>query len=56
MWLPTRAEKTALIWEGEDGAVRELTYRQLLEETDRIANALIRLGVVQGTGSVCSSR
>lgn len=44
----TRAEKIALVWEGEDGAVRELTYRQLLEETDRIANALKRLGIGRG--------
>lgn len=44
----TRAEKLALVWEGEDGTVRQLTYRQLLEETDRLANAMKRLGIGRG--------
>lgn len=43
-----RADKTAIIWEGEMGEVRTYTYRQLLEETCRFANALKKLGVQKG--------
>jgi acetyl-CoA synthetase len=42
------AERTALIWEGDDGAVRRLTFRELYEGTNRIANALRHLGVGRG--------
>jgi acetyl-CoA synthetase len=38
----------ALIWEGEDGAVRRLTNTELKEEVDRAAAMLAKLGV--GTG------
>jgi acetyl-CoA synthetase len=41
-------ERTALIWEGDDGAVRRLTYRELQQETNRLANALRALGVARG--------
>jgi acetyl-CoA synthetase len=40
--------KRALIWEGEDGDVRTLTYSELLAEVKRAANALTALGVVAG--------
>ncbi len=43
-----RRDKPALIWEGEDGAVRRLTYRELAEGTNRLANAFKRLGVALG--------
>jgi acetyl-CoA synthetase len=43
-----RAGHTALIWEGEDGAVRRLTYAELLALTNRTANALQALGVGRG--------
>ncbi len=43
-----RPEKIALIWEGEDRSVRRLTYRELYEQTNRLANALKRLGIVKG--------
>ena len=43
-----RAEETALIWEGEDGAVIRWTYRQLAEETNRLTNGLSELGVGKG--------
>lgn len=43
-----RAEKPALIWEGEDEAVRSLTYRDLASEVNRVANGLTALGI--GTG------
>ncbi|MBA2520183.1 MAG: AMP-binding protein [Chloroflexia bacterium] len=41
-------DRRAIIWEGDDGEVRTLTYRQLLSETDRLAHALRRLGVGHG--------
>ncbi|HEX6350341.1 MAG TPA: AMP-binding protein [Candidatus Dormibacteraeota bacterium] len=40
--------KLALIWEGEDGEVRRLTYAQLNAEVCRFASALKRLGVEKG--------
>ncbi|MGH2548238.1 MAG: AMP-binding protein [Thermomicrobiales bacterium] len=42
------ADKLALIWEGDDGAAIRWSYRQLLEETNRTANALIGLGITRG--------
>ncbi len=41
-------ERTALIWEGEPGENRQLSYRELHEEVCRLANALKSLGVGQG--------
>ncbi|HEV2123348.1 MAG TPA: AMP-binding protein, partial [Chloroflexota bacterium] len=38
----------ALAWEGENGRTGALTYRQLLEEVGRAANALKSLGVGKG--------
>jgi acetyl-CoA synthetase len=43
-----RAEKTALIWEGEPGDTRRFTYRQLHAEVCKAANALKALGVGKG--------
>jgi acetyl-CoA synthetase len=43
-----RAEKTALIWEGEPGDVRRFTYRELHAEVCRAANALKALGIGKG--------
>ncbi|MGI8477783.1 MAG: AMP-binding protein [Thermomicrobiales bacterium] len=43
-----RRNQLAFIWEGDDGEVRSLTYRQLLAETNRFANALRALGVAKG--------
>ena len=40
--------KPALVWEGEDGAVRTVSYGQLLETVCRAANALSSLGVGRG--------
>jgi acetyl-CoA synthetase len=42
-----RPEKLALIWEGEDGSVRRISYRELAEGTNRLAKALTDLGVVK---------
>ncbi|HEY9239881.1 MAG TPA: acetate--CoA ligase [Burkholderiaceae bacterium] len=41
-------DKTALIFEADDGQVARVTYRQLLERTCRLANALKRRGVKKG--------
>jgi acetyl-CoA synthetase len=41
-------DKLALIWEGEPGDVRKLTYGELDEEVCRLAGALRRLGVRSG--------
>ncbi len=43
-----RADKTALIWEGEPGEVRRLTYAELHAEVQKLANALKGLGIKKG--------
>jgi acetyl-CoA synthetase len=43
-----RADKTALIWEGEPGDGRTFSYRQLHAEVCRAANALKSLGIGKG--------
>ncbi|AXF54987.1 acetate--CoA ligase [Salicibibacter kimchii] len=40
--------KTALIWEGEDGESRFFTYQMLLAEVNRFANVLRSFGVKKG--------
>jgi acetyl-CoA synthetase len=46
--LASKANKTAIIWEGEPGEVRKLTYAQLHAEVCRLANALRSLGIHKG--------
>lgn len=41
-------DKIAILWEGEPGDVRTLTYSQVRDEVARIANGLKELGVVKG--------
>ncbi len=43
-----RGDHVALVWEGEPGDVRRITFRELLEETCRFAGALRSLGVEKG--------
>ncbi len=43
-----RRNKVAIIWEGEPGERRVLTYGELLREVGRFANALRSLGVERG--------
>ena len=43
-----RGDRVALIWEGEPGEVRRITYRELLEQVARFANVLKGLGVARG--------
>ena len=41
-------DRLAVIWEGEDGGIRTLTFGELRRETDRLANALHGLGLAPG--------
>jgi len=43
-----RGEKVALIWEGEPGETRRLTYRELSVEVNKFANVLKGLGLARG--------
>jgi acetyl-CoA synthetase len=43
-----RRNKAALIWEGEPGDRRTLTYFDLLQDVSRLANVLKSLGVTKG--------
>jgi acetyl-CoA synthetase len=42
------AEKVCLAWEGDDGDVRRLTYRELAREVSRVAAGLRALGLRKG--------
>ncbi len=46
--LEKRGGKVALIWEGEPGEVRRITYRELHKEVSQFANALKGLGIESG--------
>jgi acetyl-CoA synthetase len=43
-----RKNKAALIWEGEPGDIRTLTYQQLLIQVSKFANVLKSLGIKKG--------
>jgi acetyl-CoA synthetase len=43
-----RKDRIALLWEGEPGEVRRITYAQLHEQVQRFANVLKGIGVVKG--------
>ena len=45
-WAGT--QRTALTWEDESGARRDLSYRELQGEANRLSNALAGLGVARG--------
>jgi acetyl-CoA synthetase len=45
---PATADKTAVIWEGEPGDVRTVSYAELADEVGRLAGALASLGVAKG--------
>ncbi len=40
--------KVAIIWEGEPGEVRRITYQELFEEVCRVSNALKEIGIKKG--------
>ena len=44
----SRKDKAALLWEGEPGEVRRVTYGELHEQVQRFANALKSLGIKKG--------
>jgi acetoacetyl-CoA synthetase len=46
--LQRRDDHPAIIFRGENGYTRELTFRELYEQTHRVAEGLKRLGVVKG--------
>jgi acetyl-CoA synthetase len=45
---PATANRTAVIWEGEPGDVRTVSYAELADEVSRLAGALAALGVAKG--------
>ena len=45
---PERATEPAMVWEGEEGEVRTLTFVELRTLTDRIASGLAARGVRAG--------
>ena len=47
-WAERTPERAAVIWEGEDGQTRRVTYAGLRDMADRAANALLTLGVRSG--------
>src|SRR5690606_14854516 len=51
--LETRADKPAILWEGDEpGELRTLSYRELHEAVCRCANALAELGLDKGERAV----
>jgi len=47
--LETRADQTAIIWEGDDPKTdKHITYRELYEQVCRLANVLVSRGVKKG--------
>ncbi|MGI0097976.1 MAG: AMP-binding protein, partial [Nitrosopumilaceae archaeon] len=44
----TRAKKPAILWEGENGDSRILTYKDLLDQVNKFSNALKSLGLKKG--------
>jgi acetyl-CoA synthetase len=46
----TSRGRVALIWEGEEGTVRQLTYGQLAAQVNQCVNALRSLGLKKGDG------
>src|SRR3712207_2776850 len=42
------AGNKAIVWEGEDGEVRNITYRELAIEVNKVANGLSELGIGLG--------
>jgi acetyl-CoA synthetase len=41
-------DAAALVWEGEEGAVRTLDYAATSEQVNRVANGLLQLGIARG--------
>ncbi|MEE8109476.1 MAG: AMP-binding protein [bacterium] len=43
-----RRDRTAFLWEGDDGAVRKFTYGEMAAEVARLANGMRALGLAPG--------
>lgn len=43
--LKDKANKTALIWIGENGEKKKITYKELFDEVCKFSNALLKLGI-----------
>ena len=43
--IESKGNKNALIWIGEDGKKKSITYKELLDEVKRFSNVLLELGV-----------
>jgi len=54
-WAERTPDAHAVVWEGEEGVVRRVSYAQLLAMANRLANGLRSLGVGRGA-AVCSFR
>ena len=46
--LGDKADKTALIFEGEPGDIRHISYQELHDETCRLANTMLAMGIGLG--------
>ena len=44
----SKSEKPAILWEGEDGTARKITYKEMFVEVKKLANVLKSLGVKKG--------
>jgi acetyl-CoA synthetase len=47
-WAEGTPDATAIVWEGEDGEVRQVSYGELRTMADRLANGLRSVGVRSG--------
>ena len=47
-WVTVNGQSPAIIWEGEEGTTRTLTYKELYEQVNQTANALRSLGLGKG--------
>src|SRR2546422_3694853 len=47
-WARAAPDRTAVLWEGEEGVVRAVTYAELQRMTNRLAHGLRALGVGKG--------
>ena len=48
------SDQPAVIWEGEEGDTKTLTYRELYEQVNRLPTHCARWGWAKGTPSACS--
>ncbi|MDC0203890.1 acetate--CoA ligase [Candidatus Nitrosopelagicus sp.] len=44
----SKSEKSAILWEGEDGTDRKITYNEMFIEVKKLANVLKSLGIKKG--------